>query len=259
MSLQGISCRAAVGGSSSVSHNLTTDTWVSHPRAPALSRYLGNLISASLAAWPPARKPTYHYYWSLHGTGKGEAVFVELLGIRTIEKKQLPERTLHLYKGCVLQTLRLHAKAGRQNYHLNAGWLLGKVITEILYLKAGEGTSPQSSSSWLCHCPSEDSKVYGPLRTMNTSAAISIDQDVKRLSQMWLNSALGRKPQQRVEDKGNTVPCGDNFTGAEPQRMQRRTKEGKCGKAEVSLHPEYIFGGKEEAGQDQVCSVCHAE
>lgn len=37
---------------------------------------------------------------------------------------------------------------------------------------------------------------------MNTSMVISIDPGFKE-TQMWLNSALGRKPQQRKNDKAN--------------------------------------------------------
>lgn len=78
-----------------------------------------------------------------------------------------------------------------------------EILIEILYPKADVGTSPRSSPSEFC-CLSEYSKLRSLLRAMNTSMVISIDPEFKE-TQMQLNSALGRKPQQRKEDKANSV------------------------------------------------------
>ena len=70
---------------------------------------------------------------------------------------------------------------------------------------------------------------------------------------MWLNSALGRKPQQRTEDKGNAVPCRHCLMGAEPQRAadKGRVKKQECPITQRGL------GAREEAGQDQLSCIQH--
>jgi len=66
---------------------------------------------------------------------------------------------------------------------------------------------------------------------------------------MWLNSAPGWKPQQRAEDKTNTVSSGHHLMGADPQRNQWRTEERKCEKAGVSLHTVCSWGQGRSQGR----------
>lgn len=60
---------------------------------------------------------------------------------------------------------------------------------------------------------------------------------------MWLNSELDRQLQQRMEDKGNAVPCGHHLKEAEPKGYKGGQKKGSAKKQECPF-TECAFGGK---------------
>lgn len=242
------------------------------PWAPALSRDLGNSLSASLHPWSPARKPIYDYCCSLCGTGGGWGKHKQN---KTQPKKpntQTTKKTHCLwscwmwwqqsgssqkelrfwYKGYVWHRLRLHVRAGRQILSCEWGMAPGEIIIEVMYLKADVGTSPQSSSSQLCHWHSEGSKAHGPLRTINTFAVISIDTGCKEtLSDAvklwyWVGNPIRGWRTKKCCALQTTL---DGIWVPKDAKENRRKEVWKCRSVPVCIvHP----GAREEAEQDQL-------
>lgn len=115
-------------------------------------------------------------------------------------------------------------------------------IIEVMHLKADVGTSPQTSSSRLCHWHSEGSKAHGPLRTINTFAVISIDTACKETLSDEAKLCTGWETPSEDGGQRSAVPYRQHLMESECQRMLRRTEERKCENAGVSLHVLYNWG-----------------
>lgn len=74
---------------------------------------------------------------------------------------------------------------------------------------------------------------------------------------MWLNSELDRQLQQRMEDKGNAVPCGHHLKEAEPKGYKGGQKKGSTKKQECPF-TECAFGS-DSCLQAQGCAVYFPE
>jgi len=119
----------------------------------------------------------------------------------------------------------------------------GEIIIEILYQKAYVGTSSQSSSSQLCHCPSEDSKVHSPLRMMNTFTVISVDTGCKETLRCgWTLHQVGN-PSRGRRTKQTLCPLGTIWWELTPKGISGGQKKGSVKKQECHF-TQCAAGGK---------------